>query len=212
MHGVVHASVRWSRVRVPPAAAAGLSTSQDEIVEFAVRELDTGLEFDSGLISIAQSVTRREVRSSARLGTALLRSHRPGHRITIQQLHNLAAVRIECAACVNMFCSTVCVQAYVLPSALCAGLRSQGRALMQRLAPADVLRRCARRRHAGLSRRHSAGPSGLKRSWAPRQMSAGAALVTGLSTADVTQPSLPTMRYPRASGLPLTSHCKAPEP
>ncbi len=56
-------------LRVPPAAA-GLSTTQDEIVEFAVRDLETGAEFDSGLIGIAQSVTRREVRSRARLPVA----------------------------------------------------------------------------------------------------------------------------------------------
>lgn len=41
---------------------AGLVTKQDEIVEIAVHDVETGEEFDSGLISIAESTTRREVR------------------------------------------------------------------------------------------------------------------------------------------------------
>lgn len=41
---------------------AGLQTKQDEIVEIAMHDVETGEEFDSGLMSIAQSTTRREVR------------------------------------------------------------------------------------------------------------------------------------------------------
>lgn len=37
-------------------------TKQDEIVEIAVHDVETGEEFDSGLMSIAESTTRREVR------------------------------------------------------------------------------------------------------------------------------------------------------
>ncbi len=40
-------------------------TKQDEIVEIAVHDVETGEEFDSGLISIAESATRREVRRLA---------------------------------------------------------------------------------------------------------------------------------------------------
>ena len=42
-------------------ALAGL-TKQDEIVEIAVLDVETGEEFDSGLISIAESAASREVR------------------------------------------------------------------------------------------------------------------------------------------------------